>query len=156
MTAPLKRHLHALSFLLAIAASLFFVMPAAAQSLRESAQEAIKTNPRVDVVARNRQAVEQELARARGQYLPQVDLRAGALGADIDGGDDLAHGIGQRYGDGAEAQLEFLVDDGEALRGHHGQFGGDRGQVGLGLGGVRHFGGGANGWNPSLELGFKE
>lgn len=51
--------------------------PAGAQSLRDSAQIAVKTNPRVDVVTYNRQAVEQELARARGQYLPQVDLRAG-------------------------------------------------------------------------------
>lgn len=50
---------------------------ARAQSLRDSAQAAIKTNPRLDVVTNNRQAVEQELARARGQYLPQVDLRAG-------------------------------------------------------------------------------
>lgn len=50
---------------------------ALAQTLRESAQEAVRSNPRVDVVAFNRQAVEQELARARGQYLPQLDLRAG-------------------------------------------------------------------------------
>ena len=54
-----------------------FPVPAAAQSLRDSAQAAIKTNPRVDVLTYNRQAVEQELARARGQYLPQIDLRAG-------------------------------------------------------------------------------
>jgi outer membrane protein, adhesin transport system len=77
MTAPLKRRLHALSFVVPFVAAFALAAPAPAQSLRESAQEAIKTNPRVDVVARNRQAVEQELARARGQYLPQVDLRAG-------------------------------------------------------------------------------
>ena len=53
-------------------------LPACAQTIRESAQAAIRTNPRVDVVTNNRQAIEQELARARGQYLPQVDLRAGA------------------------------------------------------------------------------
>jgi adhesin transport system outer membrane protein len=50
---------------------------AAAQTIRESAQTAIRTNPRVEVVTNNRQAVEQELARARGQYYPQVDLRGG-------------------------------------------------------------------------------
>ncbi|MBL8700312.1 MAG: TolC family outer membrane protein [Alphaproteobacteria bacterium] len=65
---------------LAIAVLAMFVLAtgvAEAQSLRDSAQQAVKTNPRLDVVTNNRQAVEQELARARGQYLPQVDLRAG-------------------------------------------------------------------------------
>ena len=52
--------------------------PAGAQTLRDTAREAVRTNPRIDVVARNREAVGQELARARGQYLPQIDLRVGA------------------------------------------------------------------------------
>ncbi|MBM3524730.1 MAG: hypothetical protein FJX57_17425, partial [Alphaproteobacteria bacterium] len=65
-----------------LAASLIVIAALAAtsasgQSLRESAQNAVRTNPRIDVVTNNRQAVEQELARARGQYYPQVDLRAG-------------------------------------------------------------------------------
>ncbi len=66
------------SALFLAAAGWLAAAPADAQSIRESAQNAIRTNPRVDVVTSNRQAVEQELARARGQYLPQVDVRAGA------------------------------------------------------------------------------
>ena len=62
---------------LALALILAAAGGATGQTLRESAQEAVRSNPRVDVVAFNRQAVEQELARARGQYLPQLDLRAG-------------------------------------------------------------------------------
>lgn len=77
MTAPLLRRLRALLIVLPCSAAVALATPGAAQSLKESAQQAIRTNPRVDVVARNRQAVEQELARARGQYYPQVDLRAG-------------------------------------------------------------------------------
>lgn len=77
MTAPLLRRLRVVLIVLQCSVAMAFATPGAAQSLKESAQEAIKTNPRVDVVARNRQAVEQELARARGQYYPQVDLRAG-------------------------------------------------------------------------------
>lgn len=52
-------------------------LPASAQTLRDTAREAVRTNPRVDVVARNREAVGQELERARGLYLPQLDLRVG-------------------------------------------------------------------------------
>ena len=50
---------------------------APAQTLRHSAQEAVLTHPRVGLVARNREAVGQELARARGLNLPQIDLRIG-------------------------------------------------------------------------------
>lgn len=53
------------------------VSSAEAETLRNTAQEAILSHPRVNVVARNREAVEQELARARGLFLPQVDLRVG-------------------------------------------------------------------------------
>jgi len=62
---------------LAIGVAIAAATPASAQSLRESAQTAIRTNPRVDVVTTNRQAIDQELARARGAYYPQLDLRAG-------------------------------------------------------------------------------
>ena len=49
---------------LALALILAAAGGATGQTLRESAQEAVRSNPRVDVVAFNRQAVEQELARA--------------------------------------------------------------------------------------------
>lgn len=62
---------------LAVLICIAFATPAAAQSVRSTAQEAILSHPRVSVVARNREAVEQELARARGLFLPQIDLRVG-------------------------------------------------------------------------------
>ncbi len=52
-----------------------------AQTLLDSVTKAARTHPRVDVVANNRQSIDQELRRARGLYLPQVDLR-GAIGPE--------------------------------------------------------------------------
>ena len=77
---------------LALALILAAAGGATGQTLRESAQEAVRSNPRVDVVAFNRQAVEQELARARGQYLPQLDLRAGGGPEWSDNGTTRARG----------------------------------------------------------------
>jgi adhesin transport system outer membrane protein len=57
--------------------SLVWVDLSSAQSLRQTAQDAVRTHPRVDLVSRNREAVGQELARARGLFLPQIDLRVG-------------------------------------------------------------------------------
>src|SRR4029453_17645327 len=66
---------------LPVALTLAVVAAAGAQTPSESARTAIRPNPRVDVVTSNRQAVGQELERARGQYYPQVDLR-GAIGPE--------------------------------------------------------------------------
>jgi adhesin transport system outer membrane protein len=52
--------------------------PGAAQTLEQTVLAAIRSNPRIEVVARNREAIDQEVARARGLYLPQIDLRIGA------------------------------------------------------------------------------
>ena len=52
--------------------------PATAQTLEQTVHAAIRSNPRIEVVARNREAIEQEVTRARGLYLPQIDLRIGA------------------------------------------------------------------------------
>ena len=53
-------------------------LPASAISLTEAMQLAISTNPDIGIVASNREAVDQELRQARGLYLPQIDLLAGA------------------------------------------------------------------------------
>jgi adhesin transport system outer membrane protein len=50
---------------------------AEAQSLQDVVRLAITTNPRVGIVASNREATEQELTQARGLWLPQVDLALG-------------------------------------------------------------------------------
>jgi adhesin transport system outer membrane protein len=68
------------SSLLAGSAAVLFacgIQHAVAQSLRESVAGAIETNPRVGGVVDNRQAVDAELRRARGLYLPQLDFRSG-------------------------------------------------------------------------------
>ena len=68
------------SSLLAGSAAVLFacgIQHAVAQSLRESLAGAIETNPRVGGVVDNRQAVDAELRRARGLYLPQLDFRSG-------------------------------------------------------------------------------
>ena len=47
-------------------------------TLQEAVQQAIATNPDIGIVASNREAVDQELRQARGLYLPQIDVAAGA------------------------------------------------------------------------------
>jgi adhesin transport system outer membrane protein len=65
------RHLAA-SALLAVS----IASPAGAQSLGEAVGLAVETNPDIGQARANRQAVDAELAQARGLYLPQVDLEA--------------------------------------------------------------------------------
>jgi len=77
---------------LCVAVSLAAAGAAGAQTLRDSAPEVVRGNPRVDFVAFNRQAVEQELSRARSQYLPQHDLRASSGPEWFDNGTTRARG----------------------------------------------------------------
>lgn len=51
--------------------------PAQATTLDQAIKQAIEHNPRIGVVARNKEAVDEELRQARGLYLPTVDLNAG-------------------------------------------------------------------------------
>ena len=53
------------------------IQSVSAQSLRDSVDTAVQTNPRVGGVVDNRQAIDAELRRARGLYLPQLDVRSG-------------------------------------------------------------------------------
>jgi len=53
-------------------------LSANAMTLQEAVQQAIATNPDIGIVASNREAVDQELRQARGLYLPQIDVAAGA------------------------------------------------------------------------------
>jgi len=53
-------------------------MSAQAMSLTDAVSQAIATNPDIGIVASNREAVDQELRQARGLYLPQIDVAAGA------------------------------------------------------------------------------
>ncbi len=55
--------------------------PAAAQSLSDTVRIAVSTNPKVEGMIDNRQGVDAELRRARGLYLPQLDLR-GSIGPE--------------------------------------------------------------------------
>jgi adhesin transport system outer membrane protein len=53
-------------------------LSAEAMSLKDAVSQAIATNPDIGIVASNREAVDQELRQARGLYLPQIDVAAGA------------------------------------------------------------------------------
>lgn len=48
-----------------------------ATTLEQAIQLAVETNPDIGVVARNKEAVEEELRQARGLYLPSVNMTAG-------------------------------------------------------------------------------
>jgi outer membrane protein, adhesin transport system len=66
---------------LAIAAAVVAGGAAQAQSLSESVGLAVTTNPKVESMVHNREGVDAELRRARGLYLPQIDLHA-AIGPE--------------------------------------------------------------------------
>ncbi len=55
--------------------------PAAAQSLQEAVEQAIRTNPEVLATTYNREAADQGLKQARAGYLPRVDIDA-AIGKE--------------------------------------------------------------------------
>ena len=50
---------------------------AEAETLADSVKTAITTNPRVQSAVQSRRSIDSEVRRARGLYLPQIDLRAG-------------------------------------------------------------------------------
>jgi adhesin transport system outer membrane protein len=59
-----------------VAAALSAASVAHAQSLSESVSLAVTTNPKVETIIHNREGVDSELRRARGLYLPQIDLHS--------------------------------------------------------------------------------
>lgn len=72
---------------------MFGVGFAHAASLKQAVVQALDTNPVVRAAAENRKAIDQELRRARGTYLPQVDLTASR-------GEEITNDITTRARDG--------------------------------------------------------
>ena len=62
-------------------AALLAVMPAHAQSLSDTVRTAVSTSPRVESMIHNRESVDAEMRRAKGLYLPQLDVRS-AIGPE--------------------------------------------------------------------------
>ncbi len=62
-------------------AALLAVAPAYAQSLSDTVRTAVQTSPRVESMIHNRESVDAEMRRAKGLYLPQLDVR-GAIGPE--------------------------------------------------------------------------
>ena len=65
----------------AVAVAAMFQAPAFAQSLQDSVNMAIKTNPDVLVETNQRLANDEAVKGARGGFFPKVDLLAGTLTA---------------------------------------------------------------------------
>lgn len=55
--------------------------PAYAQSLSDTVRTAISSSPKVESLVHNRESVDAEMRRAKGLYLPQLDVR-GAIGPE--------------------------------------------------------------------------
>lgn len=55
--------------------------PACAQTLRDTVRAAVSGNPKVQSMVYNRESVDAELRRAKGLYLPRLDVR-GAIGPE--------------------------------------------------------------------------
>jgi adhesin transport system outer membrane protein len=62
-------------------AALLATMSAHAQSLSDTVRTAVSGSPRVESMVHNRESVDAEMRRARGLYLPQLDVR-GAIGPE--------------------------------------------------------------------------
>lgn len=95
-------------------------VPSYGQSIEDVVKATLANNPRVGIVASNREAIDQELRQARGLYLPQIDLGAGigreyvstqSVRAQTDGAEWLTRQessltLIQRVFDGFEADSE--------------------------------------------------
>ncbi|HEX4191578.1 MAG TPA: TolC family protein, partial [Stellaceae bacterium] len=62
-------------------AALLAVMPADAQSLSDTVRTAVSSSPRVESMIHNRESIDAEMRRAKGLYLPQLDVRS-AIGPE--------------------------------------------------------------------------
>jgi adhesin transport system outer membrane protein len=61
--------------------ALLAVAPAYAQSLSDTVRTAVSSSPKVESLVHNRESVEAEMRRAKGLYLPQLDVRS-AIGPE--------------------------------------------------------------------------
>jgi len=101
----------------AVAALLAGAPQLQAETIADSVKTAIATNPRIRSAIHNRRSIDSEVRRARGLYLPQIDLRAGA-GPEFSENADTVNGnrrhirqelsaiLAQRLYDGGEADGE--------------------------------------------------
>ena len=62
-------------------AALLAVAPAYAQTLSDTVRMAVQSSPRVASMVHNRESIDAEMRRAKGLYLPQLDVR-GAIGPE--------------------------------------------------------------------------
>ncbi|HEY1504225.1 MAG TPA: TolC family outer membrane protein [Stellaceae bacterium] len=62
-------------------AALLAIAPAHAQSLSDTVRTSVSSSPRVESMIHNRESVDAEMRRAKGLYLPQLDVR-GAIGPE--------------------------------------------------------------------------
>lgn len=62
-------------------AALLAVAPAYAQTLSDTVRMAVQTSPKVASIIHNRESIDAEMRRAKGLYLPQLDVR-GAIGPE--------------------------------------------------------------------------
>jgi adhesin transport system outer membrane protein len=62
-------------------AALLAVAPAYAQTLSDTVRTAVQSSPKVESMIHNRESVDAEMRRAKGLYLPQLDVRS-AIGPE--------------------------------------------------------------------------
>ena len=97
-------------------AALLAVAPAYAQSLSDTVRTAVTTSPRVESMIHNRESVDAEMRRAKGLYLPQLDVR-GAIGPEYTENVLTAGTNGQHMRSELGAVLAEKLYDGGAISG---------------------------------------
>ena len=103
--------------LLASAALIASAGTATANSLAETVHLSLESNPEIDIVKKNRLAVDQELRQARAGYLPSVDLRGAAGPEWSDNNTTRArNGSDTRFRTEAQVSLSQMLFDGFATR----------------------------------------
>ena len=86
----------------------FGVGAAQAISLEDAVRLTITTNPRIGIVASNREQIDEELRQARGFYLPTVDLAMGIGRERTDDAGTRALGFSHRWLTREEAKLTIV------------------------------------------------
>ena len=84
------------------------VSAAQAISLEDAVRLTVTTNPRIGIVASNREQIDEELRQARGIYLPTVDVALGVGGEVTDNRETRAAGTTDRWLTREEASLNVV------------------------------------------------
>ena len=90
---------------LAVSFCAFFATGLQAETLREAVAETINSNPDIQVVKNQRNAVEQEMEQARSAFFPQVDITVGHGWETSDNSTTRANGQGNVNLDRSEAEI---------------------------------------------------